>query len=154
MSDPSSTDRIQKRCVLKAPLERVWRAISNAKEFGEWFRLELEGEFVEGQAIHGRITYPGYEHVRAELLIQRIQPPSYFAYRWHPAAVDPGVDYTAEPTTLVEYQLREVEEGTELTITESGFDQLPPARRAEAFRSNDGGWTIQVQNIESHVARR
>ena len=148
----TQTDRIQKKVVLRAPLAKVWRAISNAREFGTWFRLELYGEFVEGQTVQGHITYPGYEHFKAEMLVVRIQPQTYFAYRWHPAAIEPHFDYSKEPTTLVELALGEVEGGTELTITESGFDALPASRRAEAFRSNDKGWGIQCQNITEYVA--
>ena len=148
----NQTDRIEKRVVLRAPLARVWRAISNAAEFGTWFKVALQGDFVEGKSVYGRVTYPGYEHLQAEMQIVRIQPQTYFAYRWHPAAVEPDVDYSKEPTTLVEMTLREVAEGTELTISESGFDALPVARRAQAFRSNDGGWAIQCENITQHVA--
>jgi uncharacterized protein YndB with AHSA1/START domain len=145
------TDRIEKSIVLEAPLGRVWRAISDAEEFGTWFRVQLEGPFVAGQVLRGKITYPGYEHLRAELFVERIQPQTYLSYRWHPAAVEPGVDYSAEPTTLVEFKLTEIATGTELTIVESGFDALPAARRAEAFRMNEGGWAEQCQNIARHV---
>jgi uncharacterized protein YndB with AHSA1/START domain len=147
------TDRIEKRVTLRAPLAKVWRAISNAQEFGTWFKVALHGEFAEGQTIRGQITYPGYEHLTAEMEIVRIQPQTYFAYRWHPAAMEVGVDYSREPTTLVEMRLREAADGTELTITESGFDALPAARRAEAFRLNEGGWATQCDHIAQYVAR-
>lgn len=146
------TDRIEKRIVLDAPLSRVWRAISDAREFGAWFRVELEGPFVAGQAVHGKITHPGYEHLRAELFVERIVPQSYLSYRWHPAAIEPGVDYSKEPTTLVEFKLAETAAGTEVTIVESGFDALPPSRRAEAFRLNEGGWSAQCDNLRQYVA--
>ena len=146
------TDRIEKHVTVRAPLAKVWRAISSAQEFGTWFKVALQGEFVEGQTVRGQITYPGYEHLTAEMQIVRIQPQTYFAYRWHPAAMDPGVDYSSEPTTLVEMTLSEVAGGTEVTIVESGFDALPAARRAEAFRLNDGGWAIQCDNIAQYVA--
>jgi uncharacterized protein YndB with AHSA1/START domain len=149
---PTQTDRIEKRVTLRAPLAKVWGAISKAREFGAWFKVALHGEFVEGQTIRGQITYPGYEHLKAEMHIVRIEPQTYFAYRWHPAAVDPEVDYSSEPTTLVEMTLREAADGTELTIVESGFDALPAARRAEAFRLNEGGWTTQCDNIAQYVA--
>lgn len=148
----SSTDRIEKRIVLRASRSRVWRAISNAEEFGTWFRMSFDGEFAEGGTIHGRITHPGYEHVTLEMRIERIEPERYFAYRWHPYAVDPAIDYSAEPTTLVEFTLDEAEDGIAVTIVESGFDAIPLARRAEAFRMNDGGWTGQVKNLERHVS--
>jgi uncharacterized protein YndB with AHSA1/START domain len=149
----SKTDRIEKKVLLRAPRSRVWRAIADAEEFGQWFRARFDGKFVAGASIHGQITYPGYEHVKFELLIERIEPETYFSCRWHPYAVDMDVDYSGEPTTLVEFRLRKVEGGTELTITESGFDKLPAKRRAEAFRMNDQGWSTQSQNIAAHVSK-
>jgi uncharacterized protein YndB with AHSA1/START domain len=146
------TDRIEKRVVLRAPRSRVWRAISNAKEFGTWFQVNLDGDFTEGATVRGRVTHPGYEHVTMEMEIERIEPERYFAYRWHPHPIDPAVDYSAEPTTLVEFTLEEVEGGTAVTIVESGFDRIPLARRAEAFRMNDAGWGGQVKNLERHVS--
>jgi uncharacterized protein YndB with AHSA1/START domain len=148
----SQTDRIEKKILLRAPQSRVWRAIANAREFGEWFRVKFHGEFAEGSAIEGHITYPGYEHVKMEILIERITPETYFSYRWHPYAIDPNVDYSTEPTTLVEFRLAESEGGVLLTITESGFDQIPIERRAEALRMNEGGWAEQTRNIERHVS--
>jgi uncharacterized protein YndB with AHSA1/START domain len=147
-----STDRIEKRVVLSAPRSRVWRAIANAQEFGTWFRMNLEGDFEEGATIRGQVTLPGYEHVTVEMQVEHIDPERYFSYRWHPYAVDPAVDYSAEPTTLVEFALEESEGGTALTIIESGFDRVPLARRSEAFRMNDEGWAGQIENIERHVA--
>jgi uncharacterized protein YndB with AHSA1/START domain len=147
-----TSDRIEKRVVLRAPRARVWRAIADAQEFGKWFRVELEGPFVEGAAVRGRITYPGYEHLTFEARIERIEPERYFAYRWHPYAIDPKEDYSKEPTTLVEFRLEESDGGTLLTIVESGFDRIPAGRRAEAFRMNDGGWAQQARNLERHVA--
>src|SRR5918996_1653159 len=144
--DTASTDRIEKSLGLRASRPRVWRAITTAEEFGAWFRVNLEGEFAEGATIRGRITHPGYEHVTVDMLVERIEPERYFSYRWHPYAVEPGVDYSAEPTTLVEFILEEAEGGTVVTIVESGFDRIPPARRSEAFRMNDQGWTGQIKN--------
>ena len=145
-------DRIEKRVVLSAPRSRVWRALTDAQEFGAWFGVKLQGSFSEGTRVRGQITYPGYEHLTFEVWVERIEPERYFAYRWHPYAVDPQVDYSQEPTTLVEFRLEEAGDGTVLTIVESGFDRIPIARRAEAFRMNDGGWTEQVRNIERHVS--
>lgn len=150
--DMTSTDRIEKRVVLRAPRSRVWRAISTAEEFGTWFRMNLEGAFAEGATIRARITIPGYEHVTLEMLVERIEPERYFSYRWHPYAIDPAVDYSAEPTTLVEFTLEETEGGTALTIVESGFDRIPLARRSEAFRMNDQGWAGQIKNLERYVS--
>ena len=149
----SQTDRIEKRVALRAPISRVWRALTDAKEFGSWFRVALEGSFAEGATVRGRITYPGYEHLTLEMVIERIEAPRYFAYRWHPYAVDPKADYSREPMTLVEFRLEETKDGTLLTIVESGFDRIPLARRDEAFRMNDNGWSEQTRNLERHVAQ-
>jgi uncharacterized protein YndB with AHSA1/START domain len=148
----ADTDRIEKRILLHAPRSRVWHAISSAEEFGEWFRVKLEGSFVEGATIRGKIIYPGYEHLTMEMYVERIEPEQYFAYRWHPYDIDPAVDSSSEPTTLVEFKLAEADGGTLLTIVESGFDQIPLARRAEAFRMNEQGWAQQTRNIERHVS--
>ena len=149
----ASTDRIEKTVTLRAPRARVWRALTTADEFGSWFRVKLDGAFTEGATVRGKITIPGYEHVTMEMQIERIEPERYFSYRWHPYAVDPKVDYSAEPATLVEFTLEEAGGGTVLTIVESGFDRIPIARRAEAFRMNDNGWTGQIKNIERHVSQ-
>jgi uncharacterized protein YndB with AHSA1/START domain len=148
----TSTDRIEKKILLKAPLSRVWRAISDSAEFGQWFRVKLHGPFVAGTTIRGNILHPGYEHFTMEMQIERVEPQTLLAYRWHPYAIDPKVDYSTEPTTLVELRLEETAGGTMLTIVESGFDRIPAARRAEAFRMNDGGWAQQILNVERHVA--
>ena len=147
----SSTDRIQKQVHLHAPRARVWQALTDAQEFGTWFRVKLETGFAVGQRAQGRITYPGYEHLKFEATVERMEAERLFSLRWHPAAVEPKVDYSQEPSTLVEFRLEEVDGGTLLTVTESGFDALPAARRAEAFRMNEGGWEIQMQNIKTHV---
>jgi len=148
--DRPSTDRIEKRVVVRASRSRVWRAISTAKQFSSWFRIQFDGEFVEGETVRGRLTAPGYEHLRMEILIERIEPERYFAYRWHPS--DPAVDYSAEPTTLVEFTLEDTDGGTAVTIVESGFDRIPLARRAEAFRMHDQGWSEEMENLVRHVS--
>jgi uncharacterized protein YndB with AHSA1/START domain len=150
--DRPSTDRIEKRVVIRASRSRVWRAIATAEEFGAWFRVDLEGVFAEGATVRGRITHPGYEHVRLELKIERIEPERYFSYRWHPNAIDTAADYSAEPTTLVEFILEDTEGGTAVTIVESGFDRIPLARRADAFRMNDQGWAGEIKNLERYVS--
>ncbi len=149
----TNTDRIEKKVILRAPRSRVWRAITAAEEFGAWFGVRLDGAFAQGATVRGKITYPGYEHLTMEVLVERLEPQHCFAYRWHPYAVDPGVDYSPEPTTLVEFYLDEADGGTVLAIVESGFDRIPLARRAEAFRMNDGGWTQQMMNIERYVSQ-
>jgi uncharacterized protein YndB with AHSA1/START domain len=148
----TSTDRSEKRLVLRAARTRGWRAITNAEEFGTWFRVKLEGAFTAGRPTRGRITMPGYEHVTVDMLVERIDPERYFSYRWHPYAVEPAVDYSAEPTTLVEFHLEEVDGGTAVTIVESGFDRIPLARRAEAYRMNDNGWAGQIKHLAQYVA--
>ena len=148
----TETDRIEKKTVLAAPRAKVWRALTDAAEFGSWFGVKLEGSFVAGRSTHGTITHPGYEHLQAEFMIETIEAERYFAFRWHPHAIDPAKDYTSEPTTLVELSLAEVPGGTELTVVESGFDRIPEARRATAFHRNAEGWGIQLTNIERHVA--
>lgn len=149
-----STDRIEREILLKAPLARVWRALSNAEEFGNWFGVALKGKsFVVGEQVRGQITYPGYEHVMLEVLIVAMEAERRLSYRWHPYAIDPAGDYSQEPTTLVEFTLQAVEGGTLLRVVESGFDQIPLSRRAEAFRMNSGGWDGQMKNIESHLAK-
>ena len=147
-----STDRIEKKVVLRAPRSRVWRALTNAEEFGTWFGVKLQGSFAAGARVQGQITFPGYEHVTLDITIVRLDPERYFSWRWHPNAVESGVDYSAEPTTLVEFQLEEVAGGTRLTVVESGFDGIPLARRAQAFEANEGGWAVQLENVARHVS--
>ena len=147
-----SSDRIEKQILLQAPRARVWQALTDAGQFGTWFRAKLDTGFAVGQRTLGHITHPGYEHLRFEVTVERMEPEQLFALRWHPYAIDPKVDYSGEPTTLVEFKLAETADGTLLTVVESGFDQLPPGRREEAFRMNSQGWAIQMENIQNHVA--
>ena len=148
----TQTDRIEKETVLGAPRSKVWRALTDARQFGAWFRATLEGDFVLGQWTRGKITYPGYEHLSFEAKVEAIEPETRFAFRWHPHEVDRPTD-PEEPTTLVEFFLDEIDGGTRLRVVESGFDRLPPGkRRDEAFRSNDSGWTEQMKNIEAFLA--
>ena len=146
-------DKIEKRLELNAPVSRVWSALTDYRQFGEWFRVKLEDPFVAGQPARGQILHPGYEHITWQAVIQKIEPERLFSFTWHPYAVDPTVDYSKETPTLVEFRLEETESGTLLVLTESGFDKIPADRRLEAFRRNDGGWTQQMKNIESYVAQ-
>jgi uncharacterized protein YndB with AHSA1/START domain len=146
-------DRIEKQIELKAPLSRVWRALTDYREFGEWFRVKLEGPFVEGQVARGQVLHPGYEHVVWQAVVQRIEPERLFSFTWHPYAVDPKVDYSTETPTLVEFRLEKSADGTLLKLTESGFDKIPADRRCEAFLRNDNGWTAQMKNMESYVTQ-
>jgi uncharacterized protein YndB with AHSA1/START domain len=147
----TETDRIEKTIVLRAPRERIWRALTDAREFGEWFRVKLDGDFAVGQRIAGHITHPGFEHLTMTVTVERMDAGQLFSFRWHPYAIDAKRDYSSEPTTLVEFRLEEVAEGTRLTVVESGFDRVPAERRAEAFRMNAGGWTAQMENVRQHV---
>jgi uncharacterized protein YndB with AHSA1/START domain len=147
-------DHIETRIELKAPVSRVWRALTDYREFGEWFRVKLDGPFAPGQISRGHIPYPGYEHLKWEAVVQKMEPERLFSFTWHPYAIDPKKDYSEETSTLVEFRLEKTAIGRLLVVTESGFDKIPSDRRQEAFRMNDGGWTEQMKNIESYVAQK
>lgn len=147
------SDRIEKNIELNAPVEKVWRALTDHLAFGEWFRVKLDGPFVPGKVSTGHITYPGYEHVKWHATVKAMDAPRLFSFTWHPHAIDPDVDYSDETPTLVEFRLQPSDKGTRLTVTESGFDALPAHRRDEALRSNDGGWDEQIMNIKTYVER-
>jgi uncharacterized protein YndB with AHSA1/START domain len=147
-------DRIEKRIELKAPVSRVWRALTDYREFSQWFQVKLDGPFVPGGVSRGHITYPGYEHLKWEASVQKMEAELLFSFTWHPYAVDPKVDYSAEPPTLVEFRLEKTATGTLLILTESGFDKIPAHRRLEAFRKNDGGWSQQMKSMESHIGQK
>ena len=148
------TDRIEKTIVLRASRSVVWHALTTTEQFGTWFGARLNGTFVPGSRVSGPITTPGYDHLKMEIVIDRVEPERAMAYRWHPYAIDPNVDYSGEPTTLCEFTLEEVAEGTRLTVVESGFDRIPAERRDLAFRMNDGGWAAQLTNLERYLAGR
>ena len=161
----TSTDRIEKSVLLRAPRERVWRAISDSKQFGSWFGVEFEGPFVAGKSIVGKMVtttvdpevakrQEAYKGHRFEFAVDRVEPMRLFSFRWHPFAMDSSVDYSKEPTTLVVFNLDEVKDGTMLTVTESGFDQIPLERRAKAFAANEGGWAAQMKLIEKYLAQQ
>lgn len=147
----STLDRIQKRTVVRASPTRVWRALTQTEEFGTWFGAKLTGQFVPGSTVRGPISHKGYEHVTIEIQVERMDPERLLAFRWHPFAVDPAVDYASEPTTLVTFELAAHPEGTSLVVTESGFSQIPAGRRSLAFRMNDQGWGKQIENIARHL---
>ena len=151
-------DRIEKQIELRAPISRVWRALTDHRAFGEWFGVRIDGPFVEGQVSRGHMTYPGYEHVKWEAVVEKVEPERLFSFTWaHPKSFDKATysgDYSSDPKTLVEFKLEKTSNGTLLRITESGFDQLPADLRLEAFRRNEGGWTEQVKNLEIYVAKQ
>ncbi len=145
-------DRIEKTIDLKAPVERVWRALTDHKEFGTWFRVALEEPFVLGQKTAGNVTYEGYEHMRLEVRVQTMDTNKLFAYTWNPVADEDGNGLLGGPETLVEFKLEEIDSGTRLTVVESGFSVLPDdEQRAKAIRENTQGWEMQCQNIAAHV---
>jgi uncharacterized protein YndB with AHSA1/START domain len=158
-----NSDIIQKKVLLHAPRKRVWRALSDSTEFGSWFGMKFHGPFAPGARMSGVIVpttvdaevasaQKQYEGIPFDFTIEQMEPERLFSYRWHPGAVDPEVDYSAEPTTLVVFELEEVADGVMLTVTETGFDQVPLARRAKAFASNEGGWTMVMKLIERYVS--
>ncbi len=145
------SDRIEKEIELKAPISRVWKALTNYREFGEWFRVRLDGPFVTGENSHGFMLHPGCEHIEWNAVVQRVEPETLFSFTWHPHGIDSKVDYSKETPTLVEFRLEPIAIGTLLRLTESGFDKVPSERREMAFRMNDKGWTSQMKNIEAYV---
>jgi len=147
----SETDRIERQVLIRASRSRVWRALTDPTELGTWFGVKVNGSFAPGTRVRGQITHKGYEHLTWDITIERMEPERLFSWRWHPYAVEPGVDYSAEPATLVVFELEEVAGGTMLKVVESGFDDVPLARRAQAYRMNGEGWTIQMGAIERHV---
>jgi uncharacterized protein YndB with AHSA1/START domain len=145
-------NRIEKRIEIDASTSRIWKALTDSHEFGEWFRVKLDGPFKTGEVSRGHVTYPGYEHLKWEANIQAIDPERYFAFTWHPYAVNPKIDYSDEPPTLVEFTLNPTANGALLTVIESGFDKLPLGRGLEALRMNETGWAIQMHNIQAYIA--
>ena len=158
------TDRIEKKILLRAPLKRVWRALADSTEFGSWFGMKFDGPFAPGHRMRATIVgttvdaevakaQKQYGDIPFDVFIEQMEPERLFSFRWHPHAVEPGADYSAEPTTLVAFALEEVAEGVKLTVTESGFDRIPLARRAKAFAANERGWSAQVKLIEAYLAQ-
>ena len=159
-----STDRIGKKILLRAPRKRIWHALSDSTEFGTWFGMKFDGPFVPGAVVRGVIVgtkvnaevakaQKEYEGMSGEITIERIEPERLFSFRWHPFAVERGVDYSAEPTTLIVFTLEETPDGVLLTVTESGFDQIPLERRSKAFTANEQGWTMVLKLIEEYLAQ-
>jgi uncharacterized protein YndB with AHSA1/START domain len=147
----TTTDRIEKKALLHAPRSRVWNAIANAGEFGTWFRVKIEGQFSPGARLRGSMTFPGWEGTPWEVVVHQMEPERLFSFYWHPGATEPDVDYSAEPSTLVEFILEDAPGGTLLSIVESGFDSIPLERRARAFSDNSEGWQLQLEALEAYV---
>jgi uncharacterized protein YndB with AHSA1/START domain len=158
-------NRIEKKVLLHAPRERVWRAISDSRQFGRWFGVKFDGPFVSGGRLAGKIVPTSvdpevaklqkpYEGMAFECVVESVEPMKKFSFRWHPFAVETGVDYSKEPMTLVQFVLKDASEGILLTISESGFDQIPKARRAEAIAANEGGWAKQTELIQKYLAQK
>jgi len=164
VQEPITPDRIEKKILLRAPLKRVWRALSDSREFGTWFGVTFDAPFKRGTQIRGKIVGSAvdaqvakaqkqHEHIPFEITIDRIEPERLFSFRWHPYAIEPGVDYSKEPATLIEFILEELPNGVMLTVTESGFNEIPLARRAKAFTANEQGWGMVIQLVEKYLAR-
>ena len=148
----TTTDRIEKQVLLDAPRSRVWRALTEVKQFNSWFGVTLETPFSPGADVSGQINIRGFENVTMTIWIEAMEAERFFSFRWHPYAIEPGVDYSAEPTTLVTFTLEDAGAGTQLTIVESGFDAIPESRRAKAFSMNSSGWNGQAENIRKYLA--
>lgn len=144
-------NRIEKHIDLKASPARVWKALTDHKEFGQWFGVKLEGPFVVGETVCGKLTYPGFEHLQWAVDVKQMEPERLFSFTWHPYPVDVTIDYSKETPTLVEFTLEAAGSGTHLVVTESGFEKIPANRRIEAFRMNQEGWVEQLENIAKHV---
>jgi uncharacterized protein YndB with AHSA1/START domain len=150
----TTTDRIEQSIVLRAPRTRVWQALTDPQQFGEWFGVRTKGPFTPGAHVVGDITHPGYEHLKFDIVIDKVIPEQLFSWRWHPHPIDTSIDYSAEPTTLVVFTLEDAPGGTRLTVVESGFEAIPVARRLEAYRGNEQGWSAQMTSIERYVGSR
>jgi uncharacterized protein YndB with AHSA1/START domain len=144
-------NRIEKHIDLKASPSRVWKALTDHNEFGQWFGVNLEGPFVVGKTVAGKLTYPGFEHMQWAVEVKKMEPERLFSFTWHPYAIDVTIDYSKETPTLVEFTLEPNGSGTHLTVTESGFDKIPADRQLEAFRKDEEGWTEQMENIAKYV---
>jgi len=147
------TNRIEQSIKLKALISVVWRALTDHRKFGEWFRVKIDGPFIASKTSHGQNTYPGFEHVKWEAVVQKMEPEHFFSYTWHPYAIDPKIDYSKESPTLVEFKLEKTQDGALLTVTETGFDNIPKHRQQEAFSKHEGGWATQLKNIEDYLAK-
>jgi uncharacterized protein YndB with AHSA1/START domain len=147
-----AADRIERQITLEAPRARVWRALTDVSQFNAWFGITITAPFTPGVEVTGRLNSPRYAHLPVTFWIEAMEPERHFSFRWHPYALEEGIDYAAEPTTLVSFTLEEADGGTRLSIVESGFDAIPESRRAKAFTMNSGGWTGQAENLRKYLA--
>jgi uncharacterized protein YndB with AHSA1/START domain len=154
MNEAGSTDSLERSILIQAPRARIWQALTDAEQFGQWFGANLAGAtFAPGQRVRGPITICGHEHVFFDALVERIEPQDLMSYRWHPYAVDPAIDYAKETPTLVTFTLHDAgANATLLKVVESGFDKVPPERRVEAFHMNGRGWAFQLENIARYAS--
>ncbi|MDQ3006646.1 MAG: SRPBCC family protein [Chloroflexota bacterium] len=146
-----SENRIEKNIEIKAPVSKVWRALTDHNEFGQWFGCKFEGPFVVGTTVRGKLNFPDFDHMQWTMDVKQIEPERLFSFTWHPYPADPTIDYTKEAQTLVEFKLEAIPNGTLLVVTESGFEKIPANRRLEVFRMNDEGWVEQLENVARHV---
>jgi uncharacterized protein YndB with AHSA1/START domain len=149
----SEISSIEKRILIRAPRERVWRAIANAEEFSKWFGVKIDGVFEPGARVKMTATNKGYEGMVVYVTIEQMEPDRFLSWRWHPGAPQPDVDYSAEPTTLVEFHVEDAEGGAMLTVRETGFDQISLARRAGVYKDNVGGWEAQTQSLARYIGQ-
>ena len=150
----AATDRIEKQLTLDVPRSRVWRALTDVAQFNTWFGVSLTSPFTPGAEVSGKMNIRNYDHLTMTIWIETLEPERLFSFRWHPYAIEEGVDYSAEPTTLVTFTLEDATGGTQLTIVETGFDAIPESRRAKAFSMNSNGWNGQAENIRKFLAAR
>lgn len=153
MTSTSTTGRIENEVFLRAPRTRVWRALTDPAQFGEWFGVRVNDPFTPGARVRGAVTHPGYEHLTFDILIDQVVPERLISWRWHPHPIDTARDYSKEPTTLVVFELEDAPGGTRLKVVESGFDNVPADRRLQAYRGNEEGWSAQMVSIEKYVTK-
>jgi uncharacterized protein YndB with AHSA1/START domain len=155
MTTTTDTNTVERSILIKGSRERVWRALTNAEEFGAWFGANLSGQVFEpGRRARGLMTEPGMEHMYFDVVVERMQPQETMSFHWHPYAVLPDVDYSQEEPTLVTFTLKDAPgDGILLTVLESGFDNIPQHRRREAFEMHSKGWEYQLQNVARHASQ-
>lgn len=151
----TTPNHIERSVLIRAPRDQVWDALTDARKFGEWFHVHLRGDFEPGETITGSVTEKDLHGLQVKMDIGLMDRQRLFSWRWHPGAINPNIDYSREPTTLVEFKLEDGPKGaTHLTVVESGFREIPPERRDAAYRLNYEGWGIQMSRIEDYVTSK